>query len=160
VIQEDIIRLTEIRIKRISKFDAFKADEYIRGLETEIEETKNHLEHLVDYTIAWYQNLLKKYGKGKERKTERRTFETIQATMVAVANQKLYVNRQEGFVGYGLKKDEYVGECSDIDDIIVFRENGTMVVSKVQDKAFMGKGILHVGVFKKGDDRMVYNMIY
>lgn len=160
VTQEDIIRLTEIKIKRISKFDAFKADEYIKGLEEQIEETKYHLDHLVDYAIAYFTELLKKYGKGRERKTEIRTFDTIQATMVAVANQKLYVNRQEGFVGYGLKKDEFVTECSDIDDIIVFREDGTMVVSKVQDKAFMGKGIIHVGVFKKGDDRMVYNVIY
>ncbi len=160
VTQDDIIRLTEIKIKRISKFDSFKADEYIRGLEEHIEETKKHLDNLVDYTIAWFQELLKKYGKGKERKSEIRTFDTIQAAMVAVANQKLYVNREEGFVGYGLKKDEFVCECSDLDDIIVFRDNGTMVVSKVQNKAFMGKGIIHVGVFKKGDDRMVYNMIY
>ncbi|MBI1221489.1 MAG: DNA gyrase/topoisomerase IV subunit A [Bacteroidetes bacterium] len=160
VTQEDIVRLTEIKIKRISKFDAFKADEYIKGLEEQIEETQHHLDNLVEFSINYFSDLLKKYGKGRERKSEIRTFDTIQATMVAVANQKLYVNRQEGFVGYGLKKDEFVGECSDIDDIIVFREDGTMVVSKVQDKAFMGKGIIHVAVFKKGDDRMVYNVIY
>ncbi len=160
VIQDDIIRLTEIKIKRISKFDGFKADEYIKGLEDQIEETKNHLANMVEYTINYFSELLKKYGKGKERKTEIRTFDTIQATMVAVANQKLYVNREEGFVGYGLKKDEYVSECSDIDDIIVFRENGTFTVSKVQEKAFVGKDIIHVAVFKKNDDRMVYNLIY
>lgn len=160
VVQEDIVRLTEIRIKRISKFDAFKADEYIKGLEEQIGETKAHLNNLVEYTVGWFQDLLKKYGKGRERKTEIRPFDTIQAVMVAVANQKLYVNREEGFVGYALKKDEYVGDCSDIDDIIVFRENGTMVVSKVQEKAFVGKGIVHVAVFKKGDERTVYNLIY
>jgi len=160
VLQDDIIRLTEIKIKRISKFDGFKADEYLKGIEDQIAETKTHLDNIVEYTVAYFQNLLKKYGKGKERKSEIRTFDTIHATMVAVANQKLYVNRDEGFVGYALKKDEYVGECSDIDDIIVFRENGVMVVSKVQEKAFMGKNIIHVGVFKKGDERMVYNLIY
>ncbi|TNE82340.1 MAG: DNA gyrase/topoisomerase IV subunit A [Bacteroidetes bacterium] len=160
VIQDDIIRLTEIKIKRISKFDGFKADEYIKGLEEQIEETKNYLANMVEFTINYFSELLKKYGKGKERKTEIRTFDTIQATMVAVANQKLYVNRAEGFVGYALKKDEYVSECSDIDDIIVFRENGTFTVSKVQEKAFVGKDIIHVAVFKKGDDRMVYNLIY
>lgn len=160
VTQDDIIRLTEIKIKRISKYDGFKADEYIKGLEDQIAETKAHLEGIVEYTIAYFQELLKKFGKGRERKSEIRTFDTIQATMVAVANQKLYVNRAEGFVGYALKKDEYISECSDIDDIIVFRENGTFTVSKVQDKAFVGKGIIHVAVFKKGDDRMVYNLIY
>jgi len=160
VTQEDIIRLTEIKIKRISKFDGFKADEYIKGLEDQIADTKTNLDNIVEYTINYFQDLLKKYGKGKERKSEIRTFDTIQATMVAVANQKLYVNRDEGFVGYTLKKDEYVTECSDIDDIIVFREDGVMVVSKVQEKAFMGKNIIHVGVFKKGDERMVYNLIY
>jgi topoisomerase-4 subunit A len=160
VVQEDIIRLTEIKIKRISKFDAFKADEHIRGLEDQISQTLKYLENMVEYTIDYFQGLLKKFGKGKERKTEIRTFDTIQASMVAVANQKLYVNRAEGFVGYGLKKDEYVGECSDLDDIIVFLSNGTMMVSKVQEKAFMGKGIVHVAVFKKNDDRMVYNLVY
>ncbi|MHB1277739.1 MAG: DNA gyrase/topoisomerase IV subunit A [Bacteroidia bacterium] len=160
VSQDDIVRLTEIRIKRISKFDAFKADEFIKGLEDQIAETLAHLENLVEYTIGYFQDLLKKYGKGRERKSELRQFDTIQATMVAVANQKLYVNRAEGFVGYALKKDEYISDCSDIDDIIVFREDGIMVVSKVQEKAFMGKGIIHVGVFKKNDDRMVYNAVY
>lgn len=160
VTTDDIIRLTEIKIKRISKFDAFKADELLRGLEQEIEETKHHLEFLNDYAIKYFSDLLKKYGKGRERKTEIKTFDNIQATMVAVANQKLYVNKQEGFVGYALKKDEYVGECSDIDDIIVIRENGAMMVSKVQEKAFAGKNILHVNVFRKNDDRMVYNLIY
>lgn len=160
VTQDDIIRLTEIKIKRISKFDSFKADEYIRGVEAEMEEVKNNLEHLTDYAIKYFENLLKKYGKGKERKTEIRTFDSIQANLVAVNNQKLYVNRKEGFVGYGLKKDEFVSECSDIDDIIVFRQDGKMVVTKITDKSFVGKDIIHVGVFHKNDDRMVYNMAY
>lgn len=160
VSQDDIIRLTEIKIKRISKFDSFKADEHIKGLESEMEEVKNHLEHLTDYAISYFENLLKKYGKGRERKTEIKAFDTIQANLVAVNNQKLYVNRKEGFIGYGLKKDEYVSDCSDIDDIIVFRSDGKMLVTKIADKSFVGKDIIHVGVFHKGDDRMVYNMVY
>ncbi len=160
VTQDDIIRLTEIKIKRISKFDSFKADEHIKALENEMEEVKNHLEHLTDFAISYFENLLKKYGKGRERKTEIKAFDTIQANLVAVNNQKLYVNRKEGFIGYGLKKDEFISECSDIDDIIIFRRDGKMLVTKVTDKTFVGKDIIHAGVFHKGDDRMVYNMIY
>jgi len=160
VIQEDLIRLTEIKIKRISKYDSFKADEQLRALEDEMDETKHHLEHLVNYTIAYYENLLKKYGKGRERKTEIRVFDNIQAANVAVASEKLYVNRVEGFVGTGIKKDEYVCDCSPLDDIIVFRRDGKCLVSKVSDKAFVGKDILHVDVFKKNDERMTYHLIY
>lgn len=160
VTQDDIIRLTEIKIKRISKFDSFKADEAINKLEDAIAEVKNHLAHLIDFAIAYYQNIKKKYGKGRERLTELRQFDTIEATRVVVSNRKLYVDATEGFVGYGLKKAEFVADCSDIDDVIVFRNNGTMMVSKVQDKAFFGKDIIHVGIWKKGDDRTIYNMVY
>lgn len=160
VVQDDLIRLTEIKIKRISKYDSFKADEQLRALEDEMDETKHHLEHLVNYTIAYYENLLKKYGKGRERKTEIRVFDNIQAANVAVASEKLYVNRAEGFVGTGIKKDEYVCDCSPLDDIIVFRRDGKCLVSKVSDKAFVGKDILHVDVFKKNDERMTYHLIY
>ena len=157
---EDIERLTEIKIKRISKFDSFKADELIKGIEAQINQVQHHLDNLVDFAIEYFKNLKKKYGKGRERKTEIKSFDTIVASRVAVANEKLYVNREEGFAGYGLKKDEFIAECSDIDDIIVFREDGTMTVSKIADKAFVGKGIVHINVFKKNDERTVYNMIY
>ena len=160
VTRDDIIRLTEIRIKRISKFDAFKADEFILGLEEKIANCNHHLEHLNDYTIAWYQGLKKKYSAGKERKTEIRQFDTIELARVVINNEKLYVNRVEGFAGYGLKKDEFVSECSDIDDIIVIRADGSMLVTKISDKAFVGKEILHIGVFSKNDDRTTYNMVY
>lgn len=157
---EDIVRLTEIRIKRISKFDSFKADEAIRNLEDEIKTVQQHLDTLVEYAIEYFKNLKKKYGKGRERKTELRQFDTIDAAAVVVNNVKLYVNREEGFAGYGLKKDEFVSDCSDIDDIIVFRQDGTMLVTKISDKTFVGKDILHIGVFKKNDERTIYNMIY
>ena len=160
ITRDDIIRLTEIKIKRISKFDAFKADELIRGLEDALAQVKHDLEHLTEFAIAYFDRLLEKYGKGRERKTELRIFDTIQAAKVAVANQKLYVNREEGFVGFGLKKDEYITDCSDIDDIIAFREDGKFLVSKIAEKNFVGKNLLHVGVFKKGDERMIYNVIY
>lgn len=160
ITNDDIVRLTEIKIKRISKFDAFKADELMKKLGEELNETIYNLENLTDYAIKWFKGLLDKYGKGKERKTEIRTFDTITATHVAVANQKLYVNREEGFIGYGLKKDEYISECSDIDDIIVFRRDGKFIVTKIGEKVFVGKDIIHAGVFKRTDDRMVYNMIY
>lgn len=160
IIQEDIVRLTEIKIKRISKFDSFKADEHIKSVEEQITQVKHDIEHLIDYAIAYYENLLKKYGKGKERRTEIKLFETIQATKVAIANTKLYVNRKEGFIGSSLKKDEFVVECSDIDDIIVFKKDGSMVVTKVADKTFVGKDIIHVDVFRKTDDRTTYNMMY
>lgn len=160
VTEEDIVRLTEIRIKRISKFDSNKADENIAALEGKIAEVKHHLEHLVDYAIDYHKGLKERYGKGRERKTEIRQFDTINAAQVAVANEKLYVNRTEGFIGYGMRKDEYVCDCSDIDDIIVFLRNGIMKVVKVDDKVFVGKDIIHVGVFRKGDKRTIYNMIY
>jgi topoisomerase IV subunit A len=158
--EDDILRLTEIKIKRISKYDSFKADEIMRGLEAQLEEVKNNLENLKAYAIKYFENLLKKYGKGRERRTEIRTFDNIDSKQVAIANHKLYVNKAEGFVGFGLKKDDFVTECSDIDDIIVFRKDGKMVVSKVQEKAFMGKDIIHVDVFRKNDERRIYNMIY
>ncbi len=160
ITQEDIIRLTEIKIKRISKFDSFKADEHIKGVEAAIEEVKHNIEHLNDYAIAYYDNLLKKYGKGRERKTEIRPFETIQATTVAIANTKLYVNYKEGFIGTGLKKDEFAFDCSDLDNIIVFKKDGTMVVTKVAEKSFVGKDIIHLDIWQKNDDRTTYNMIY
>jgi topoisomerase-4 subunit A len=157
---DDIVRLTEIKIKRISKFDAFKADEYIKGLEEEMEQVKHDLEHLIEFAVNYFKNLLKKYGKGRERKTEIRAFETISANVVAVANQKLYVNRKEGFMGYGLKKDEFICDCSDLDDIIVFKRDGKMIVARISEKSFVGKDIVHIAVWKKNDERMIYNMIY
>lgn len=157
---EDITRLTEIRIKRISKFDAFKADEHIKGVEDEIAEVKNNIEHLTDFAVRYYEGLLKKYGKDRERKTEIRPFETIQVATVAIANTKLYVNYKEGFIGTGLKKDEFAFDCSDLDNIIVFRKDGKMSVTKVADKNFVGKDIIHVAIFQKSDDRTTYNMIY
>jgi topoisomerase-4 subunit A len=160
ITQDDIVRLTEIKIKRISRFDAFKADELMKKLEEELAEVEHHLANLVNYAISYFENLMNKYGKGKDRKTEISSIETITATVVAANNQKLYVNRAEGFVGYGLKKDEFICECSDLDDIIAFRKDGVMVVSRIQDKVFMGKGILFAGVFRKNDDRMTYNMAY
>ncbi len=160
VTREDIIKLTEIKIKRISKFDVKKADEQIRGIEDEISEVKNHLAHLIDYTINYYKQIKKKHGKGRERKTEIRNFENIVATKVVVANEKLYVNKVDGFVGTGLKKDEYVADCSDIDDVIVFLKDGTYVANKVSDKFFVGKNIIHVAVFKKQDKRTIYNVVY
>jgi topoisomerase-4 subunit A len=160
IVQEDIVKLTEIRIKRISKFDSFKADEHIKATEDNIAQTKHNIEFLNDFAIAYYENLLKKYGKGKERLTEIKIFDTIQANKVAIANAKLYVNWKEGFVGTGLKKDEFVCDCSDIDNIIVFRKDGTMIVTKVADKTFVGKDIIHVDVFKKNDERTTYNMMY
>lgn len=160
ITRDDIVRLTEIKIKRISKFDAFKADELMRKLEEELAEVEHHLANLVEYAIAYYQNLLEKYGKGRERMTEIKSFENIAATVVAANNAKLYVNKADGFIGYGLKKDEYVCECSDIDDIIVFRKDGIFQVVRIADKVFVGKDILFAGVFNKNDERMVYNMMY
>ncbi len=157
---EDIVRLTEIKIKRISRFDAFKANELMNRLQDELAEVEHNLANLVEYAIAYYQKLLEKYGKGRERKTEIKSFENIAATVVAANNAKLYVNRKEGFIGYGLKKDEFISECSDIDDIIVFRKDGKFQVVRISDKIFVGKDILWTGVFKKNDERMVYNMMY
>jgi topoisomerase-4 subunit A len=160
ITEEDIVRLTEIKIKRISRFDAFKADEAMRKLQEELEQVEYNLSNLVEYAISYFQKLLDKYGKGKERKTEIRSFENIKAAVVAANNAKLYVNRSEGFVGYGMKKDEFVTECSDIDDIIVFRKDGKFQVVRIADKIFVGKDILYAGVWKKNDERMVYNMLY
>ncbi|MEZ4857810.1 MAG: DNA gyrase/topoisomerase IV subunit A [Flavobacteriaceae bacterium] len=160
VTEEDIVRLTEIRIKRISKFDIDKAQQKIDALEDTIAQIKHHLENLITYAIDYFKRLKKEYGEGRERKTEIRIFDDIEATKVVIRNTKLYVNREEGFVGMGLKRDEYVTDCSDIDDIIVFTEDGKMMVTKVSDKTFVGKGIIHVAVFKKKDKRTIYNMIY
>ncbi|MBU2916302.1 DNA gyrase/topoisomerase IV subunit A [Reichenbachiella agariperforans] len=160
ITQDDIIRLTEIKIKRISKFDKFKADELMKRLQEELAEVEHHLANLVDYAVAYFENLLKKYGEGKERKTEISSIETITATTVAANNAKLYANFKEGFVGYGMKKDEFISDCSDLDDIIVFHKNGTFSVVKIQDKVFVGKDIIHAAVFNKNDERMVYNMAY
>ncbi|MFN5169420.1 MAG: DNA gyrase/topoisomerase IV subunit A, partial [Cyclobacteriaceae bacterium] len=160
ITRDDILRLMEIRIKRISRYDSFKADEALRDLEKELKETINHLKHLTEYAIAYYQNLLDKYGKGRERKTEIKSFQSVTAVEVIANNQKLYVNRADGFVGWGLRKDEFIVDCSELDDIIVIRRDGKALVSRIGEKKFMGKDILHVGVWKKGDERMVYNMIY
>lgn len=157
---EDIIRLTELPFMRISRYDRDKAEENILALEGKMEQVKHHLANLVTYAIDYFTNIQKKYGKDKERKTELRIFDTIDATKVVLANEKFYVNRAEGFIGTSLKKDEYVFDCSDIDDIITFQKDGTMKVVKVEAKTFIGKNIEHVGIFKKGDKRTVYNMIY
>lgn len=157
---DDIVKLTEIRIKRISKYDGFKADELLKDLEKQLKETQHNLRHLTDYAISYYQNLLDKYGKGRERRTEMKGFQAVTAAEVIANNQKLYVNRVDGFVGYGIKRDEMICECSDLDDVIVIRKDGRLLISKIQEKAFMGKDILYVGIWKKGDDRMTYNVIY
>ena len=160
ITEEDITKLTEIKIKRISKYDTKKADEHIKGLEAEIEKTRDNLSKIVEYTINFYKTIKKKYGKGRERKSEIRSFENIDAAKVVVANEKLYVNRSEGFVGTALKKEEYVCDCSDIDDIIVFLRDGRYIVTKVANKAFIGKDIIHVAVWKKNDSRTIYNTVY
>ena len=160
VTDEDIARLTEIRIKRISKFDIDKAQQKIDALEDQIAEVKHHLANLIDYAIAYFTRLKKDYGKGRERQTEIRVFDDVDATKVVIRNTKLYVNKDEGFIGTSLRRDEYVCDCSDIDDIIVFTKDGKMMVTKVDSKTFIGKGIIHVAVFKKKDKRTIYNMIY
>ncbi|WP_276373880.1 DNA gyrase/topoisomerase IV subunit A [Chryseolinea sp. H1M3-3] len=160
ITEDDIVRLTEIKIKRISKFDSFKADEQLRDLEKELKETEYNLKHLTDYAIAYYQKLLEKYGKGRERKTEIKSFQSVTATEVIANNQKLYVNRDDGFIGYGLKKDEYICDCSELDDVIAIRKDGKAYVARIQEKVFVGKDILYVGIWKKGDDRKVYNVVY
>lgn len=162
VTEEDLVRLTEIKIKRISKYNKFKAEEFLLSLEEELEQVKYDLAHIVEYTIDYYSNLLKKHGKGRERKTEIANFGTINAASVVINNAKLYINRKEGFIGYGsaLKKDEFISECSDMDSVIVFYKDGSYKVVKVADKVFIGKNPLHVAVWKKGDKRMTYNMVY
>ena len=160
VTDEDVEKLTEIKIKKITKFDLNKANEELLKLEAKIEEIKGYLANLTDYAIAYFKNLKSKYGKGKERKTEIKTFESIDATKVVVANKKLYINREEGFIGTAMRKDEFICDCSDIDDIIIFKKDGSMQVVKVDSKVFVGKGIIHCAVFKKKDERTIYNMIY
>ncbi|MCA0931663.1 DNA gyrase/topoisomerase IV subunit A [Lutimonas saemankumensis] len=160
VTEEDIVRLTEIKIKKISKFDIDKAKQFIESLEEKIAAVKNDLENIIDYAIAYFKNLKEKFGKGRERKTDIRIFENIVATKVVLRNSKLYVNRSEGFIGTALRKDEFVADCADIDDIIVFRKDGKMMITKVDSKTFVGKDIIHVAVFKKNDKRTIYNMIY
>jgi topoisomerase-4 subunit A len=160
---DDIAKLTEIRIKRISKYNTFKADEHIVALEEEMKQVRHDLEHITDFSIAYYQRLLEKYGKGRERRTRIMNFESIQATEVVANNAKLFVNYTEGFIGFGLKKDEnnvFVSECSDIDDIIVFRADGRFMVKRIADKVFVGKDIIHAAVWKKNDERSTYNLIY
>lgn len=160
ITQDDIVRLTEIKIKRISRFDSFKADEALKNLEERLKETEYNLAHIIDYSIDYYKNLDKKYGEGRERKTEIKSFESISANVVAANNVKLYANYKDGFVGYGLKKDEFVCDCSDLDDVIAIRRDGKFMVSRISDKSFMGKDILYATIWKKGDERMVYNMVY
>ena len=159
VTEEDIVRLTEIKIKRISKFDSFKADELINKLEDEIAEVEKNLKQLTRFAVAYFKNLIKKYGKGRERRTEISTFDVVDRTQVVAATETLYVNSKDGFAGWGLKKDESVEKCSKIDDIIAFDGEGVMRVSKVSDKAFVGKRVQHIAVFRK-DDEKVYSMIY
>ncbi|MEM6845882.1 MAG: DNA gyrase/topoisomerase IV subunit A [Bacteroidota bacterium] len=164
ITKEDLVRLTEIKIKRISKYDSFKAEELMKRLQDDLAQTRHDLAHIKEYAIAYYKKLLDKYGKGRERKTEIRAFDTINANVVAANNEKLYVNKKDGFIGYGLKKSgdnvEMVTECSDIDDIIVFRQDGKCVVTRISDKVFVGKNILHADVFRKNDERRVYNLVY
>ncbi|WP_264564969.1 DNA gyrase/topoisomerase IV subunit A [Flavobacterium sp. N3904] len=160
VTEEDILRLLDIRIMRISKFDSNKAQDKIEALEGSIEQVKYDLEHIIDFAIAYFTKLKEKYGKGRERQTELRIFDDIEATKVVLRNTKLYVNREEGFVGTSLKKDEYVTDCSDIDDVIVFLRDGKMMITKVDAKTFVGKDIIHVAIFDKSDKRTIYNMIY
>ncbi len=163
ILPDDYKKLIDKPMSSITRIDVKKADEQMKALENEIKQVKHHLKHLTDYTIAWFEKLREKYGKDRGRKTELRTFDKVEAAQVALANIKLYVNKTDGFVGSGLKKDElveYVGDCSDIDEIIVFRSDGRCLITKVQDKVFVGKDIIHVAVFKKNDERTVYNMIY
>ena len=160
VSEEDVHKLRKIPIERISKYNAAKADEVMAAVKLEMDEVNNHLAHLIDFSIEYFRQIRKKYGKNRDRRTEIRSFDTIEAAKVAAANEKLYVNRDEGFAGTGLKKDEFVCDCSDIDDIIVFRDDGTFVVVKIADKIFVGQNIIHIAVFNKNDNRTVYNMIY
>ena len=160
VSDDDIVRLTEIKIKRISKFDLDKANENLKRIEDAISDLKNKLANLVDYAVDYFKGLKKKYKEGRSRKTEIRTFETIVASKVAIRNQKLYINREEGFIGTSLRKDEFVCECSDIDDVIIFRNDGKMMITRVSAKTFVGKGVIHLAIFKKNDLRTIYNLIY
>lgn len=158
--REDILKLTEKPVRRIYRLDIDELNNQIKGLEGDIKQVKYDLDHLTEFAIAYYENLLKKFGKGRERKTEIKPFEAIQAKQVAIANTKLYVNRNDGFIGTSLKKDELVFECSDLDDIIVFTRRGLMKVVRVGEKVYIGKDIIHVAVFQKNDERTTYNMLY
>ncbi len=160
ITRDDIVALTEIKIKRISKYDVKAQDEKIRGLEDQLKEVEHHLANIRQYTITWYKDLLKKYGKGRERKTKSSSFEQVVASEVTISNQKLYVNREDGFAGFSLKKDEFVSDCSDLDEIIVFREDGKMIVTKVDEKKYVGKDVLHIAVYRKSEPEQVYNLIY
>ncbi len=162
VTHEDVVKLTELRFIRISKYDSAKADNQIKGIEEEMERVRHDLDHLTDYTVAWYGRIQEKYGQGRDRRTELREFDSIEATKVVVANAKLYVDREGGFFGIGnaMKKDEYVCDCSDIDDVILFTQAGNYLVTKVSDKAFYAPGIQYIGVFKRNDERTIYNVLY
>lgn len=158
--KEDILKLTEKPVRRIYRLDLDELDRQIKAIETEIEEVNHHLAHLTEYAVAWFSGLRQKYGKGRERKTEIRMFDTIEVRHVAIANTKIYMNRSEGFIGTGLKKDEFVTDCSDLDDIICFTKSGKMKVVKVADKVFIGKDIIYSAIFQKNDERTIYNMMY
>lgn len=160
ITRDDVLKLTEKPVRKISRFDIKKADELIKGIEDELEKVRHNLANIVPYTIKYFEDIRKKFGKGRDRKTEIRSFDNIEATMVVVANEKLYVNWEEGFVGTGLKKDEYICDCSDIDDVIAIRKDGTYIITKVSEKAFLGKELQYVNVFKKNDNRTIYNVIY
>jgi topoisomerase IV subunit A len=160
ITQEDLVRLTEIKIKRISQYDQAQAQARLHSLQENLSQVKHDLHHLTAYAIQYFKNLLKQYGPGRERKTKLQSFDTIAAHTVAASNQKLYVNRKEGFIGYAMKKDELLGECSDLDDVIVFRRDGKCLITKIAEKVFVGKEIVHAAVFRKNDSRRVYNLIY
>ncbi len=163
ITREDVLKLTEKPVRKISKFDIKEAERQLQDIEVDIDEVRNNIEHIVDYTIQWFRQIKKKYGAGRERRTEIRNFENIKAASAAVANQKLYVNSKEGFIGTNLKKDENVvlaGECSDVDEIIVFHEDGSFLVTKVAEKVFVGPDILAAYVFNRNDDRTIFNMVY
>lgn len=160
VTRDDIIRLTEIKIKRISKFDKFKADELIQKIEDELVEVINNIKNIIEYTVDYFKDLKKRFGDGKERRTEIRVFDNINAAKVIIANEKLYVDKKEGFIGYKLRKAEYVQDCSEIDDVIIFFDTGKMMVTKIADKKFVGKGIIHAAVWKRNDKRTIYHIIY
>src|SRR5690606_8413322 len=160
IVDEDLQKLTQIPMIRITRFDSTKADDLITRIEEEIKEIKHHLDNLIEYAIDYFKDLKKRFGEGRERKTEIKTFDSINATKVIIANKKLYVDYDEGFIGHGLKKAEYIADCSEIDDIIVFFASGKMMVTKVSDKKFVGKGIVYANVWKKGDKRTIYHMMY
>ena len=160
VTREDILKLMEIKMGRILKFNSDKADELIARYKEQIEEINHNIENIIDYTISWFLMLKDKYGKNYPRKTEIRSFDTIEATKVVEANEKLYINREEGFIGTSLKKDEYVRNCSDIDDIIIFYKDGKYKIVKVSDKMFVGKNVLYLYVFRRNDNRTIYNVVY